>query len=150
MTDLAGLQDHLDRMARDLLGHFSLMHLTSDAPTLTSLGSGTLWIDMLSGVSRHNGIVTPMLGVTGWLQGWLRESLVAVNLPKSAPRDASLTAACLVERYSGQRDTAVRWVKHHTRFVGFHADVRCRLDVSNLLAEAQGAIDLEWPEPSAA
>jgi hypothetical protein len=149
MMDRLALQQHLDATARDLAGHFSMLLLVHDHPALTTFGSGVLWIDILSGTVRHNGADIPPLSIVPWLQGWLRESLVTAHLAKSAPGDASLTADCIVTKYSGQRDPDVIWTKTSTQFIGFEAKVRCRIAVAGLVAEASERFSTEWPDPSA-
>ena len=143
------LSEHLERTARDLVLQFTAFELMHDYDALAAMGSGTLWIDLASGQTHHNGRKMPPLVITARLQGWLRESLAAAHISKTGTQDAALTAELTVERYSGQRHEG-RWAGAPSRFVECRADVRCRLVVDGQLGEAHSHELMEWPEGSAA
>jgi hypothetical protein len=109
-----------------------------------------LWIDLPTGETHHNGRRVEPLHIASVLQSWLRESLAGGGLSKTATQDASLTARLTIEQYSGQRDLDSRWVGNPKGFVGCSAEVRCRLALDGVIAEATTTASMEWPEPGAA
>jgi hypothetical protein len=140
----------LKRTAQDLTHHFSQLELIHDWAALGRLGSGILWIDLASGKTHHNGRQVEPLHIAGYLQSWLRESLAGANLSKTNTQDAGITARLTVKHYSGQPDLDSEWVGNPTRFVGCIAEVRCRLAVDGVSAEARTTEKMEWPDPDAA
>jgi hypothetical protein len=150
MSDEISLSALLRRTADDLVAQFSEFELIHDWPALTQLGSGTLWIDLATGRTHHNGVLVEPLHIAAWLRFWLRESLAGAGLSKTDTQDAALTAVLTVEHYSGQRKPDSDWAGVPSKFVGCTAEVRCRLAVSGVVAEAKKTETMEWPEPSAA
>jgi len=143
------LSEHLERTAHDLVLQFTAFELMHDYAALTAMGSGTLWIDLASGQTHHDGRKMPPLVVTGILQAWLRQSLAAVHTSKTGTQDAALTAELTIEHYNGQRHEG-RWPGAPGRFVECRADIRCRLVVDGQVGEARSEELMEWPEEGAA
>ena len=150
MKDQGSITELLNQTARDLVAQFSEFELMHDWPALTQLGSGVLWIDLANGQVHHNGQRVEPFYIASVLQSWLRESLAGAQLSKTATQDASLTARLAIEHYSGQREQNSRWLGDPTRFVGCRAEVRCRLVLDGVTAEATTIERMEWPEPGAA
>jgi hypothetical protein len=150
MSDSNQLAEHLQLTARDLAGLFTDCELIHDQASLTKLGSGTLWIDLITGTCRHNGHPINQLHISGMLCGWLSESLVNAQLPKTAAQDAALVVRIAIEHYREQRHTDVRWANPATGFVGCRTAIRCRVAANGVEAEAERNEEMEWPEPSAA
>lgn len=150
MSDEISLSDLLRRTADDLVAQFSEFELVHDWPALTRLGSGTLWIDLGRARTHHNGVLVEPLQIAAWLCFWLRESLAGAGLSKTDTQDAALTAVLTVQHYSGQRKPNTDWAGAPSKFVGCTAEVRCRLAVNDVVAEAKKTETMEWPEPSAA
>ena len=121
-----------------------------DQATLTALGTGTLWINLVTGDCHHDGRPIKPLHITGMLLVWLQESPLNAQLPKTGAQDAALIVRLAFEHYRKQRHTDVRWVKPATGFVGCRADIRCRVAANGIEAEAERVEEMEWPEPSAA
>jgi hypothetical protein len=147
MKHQESLAELLSQTARDLVNKFGCLELIHDWPALTRLGSGVLWIDLATGQTHHNGRRLGALHIAGVLQLWLRESLAGAGLSKTATQDAALTAHLTIEQYSGQRDLDSQWVGNPTNFVGCSAEVRCRLTVDGVTAEATRTESMEWPDP---
>jgi hypothetical protein len=146
MKDQGFVTEPLNQTARD----FTWLELIHDWPALTQLGSGVLWIDIATGQTHHNGRRVEPLHIAGVLQAWLRESLAGAQLSKSGTQDASLTAGLTVEHYSGQREPDSCWVGDPKDFVGCQAEVKCRLALGGVVAEATATEKMEWPDPGAA
>jgi hypothetical protein len=150
MNPQGSVIEHLKQTARDLVHQFSEFELIHDWPVLSRLGSGVLWIDLATGQTHHDGKRVEPLALAGVLQSWLRESLAGAQLSKTATKDAAITVRLTVEHYSGQRDLDSRWTGDPTRFVGCWAEIRCRLAVDDVIAEAKRTERMEWPDPDAA
>jgi hypothetical protein len=148
MNDQTPVSALLKRTASDLVAEVSEFQLIHDWPLLTRLGSGTLWIDLATGETHHNGHPVEPLHIAGWLHFWLRESLAGAGLSKTATQDAALTAVLTVEHYSDQRKLDSHWTGERTRFVGCKAELRCRLALDGVVAEVSKTETMEWPEPS--
>jgi hypothetical protein len=148
--DQESLAELLNQTARDLVNTFAAVELIHDWPAPTRLGSGVLCIDLASGQTRHNGRGVEPLHIAGVLQVWLRESLSGAGLSKTATQDAALTARLVIDRYSGQRDLDSRWVGDPEKFVGCIAEIRCRLALDGVTAEAVRTERMECPDPGAA
>jgi hypothetical protein len=140
------LAELLNRTALDLALQFSWFELIHDWQAITRLGSGVLWIDLATGKTHHDGREVEPLHISGYLQSWLRESLAGANLSKTNTQDAAITARLTLEHYSGQRGLDSKWSGSHIRFVGCTADVRCRLAVDGVSAEARRTEKMEWPD----
>ena len=153
-TDAAADLAHFSLTARDLVNLFTGDHmpmaealLTHDEAALTTLGSGVLWVDLVTGRAKHNGNEIAPLTAALQLQSWFRESLLAGGLPTTATQDASFTAALAWERYAAQRRADVRWENAPNAFIGCTADVRCRLAVGGIEVEWSATRQMEWPAP---
>jgi hypothetical protein len=150
MRDQGSITELLNQTARDLVNQFSDFELIHDWPALTRLDSGVLWIDLATGQTHHNGRRVEPLHIASVLQSWLRESLAGAGLSKTATQDASFTARLAIEQYSAQRDLDSRWAGNPKSFVGCRAEVRCRLALDGVIAEATTTESMEWPAPGAA
>jgi hypothetical protein len=150
MNDQGSITELLNQTARDLISQFSEFELIHDWPVLTRLGSGVLWIDLATGQTHHNGRQVEPLHIASALQSWLRESLAGAHLSKTGTQDATFTARLTVEHYTGQKELGSRWTGDPKEFVGCRAEVRCRLALDGVIAEATATERMEWPDPGAA
>jgi hypothetical protein len=145
------LAEHLEQTARDLCFLFADdFELWPDCGALTRLGSGVLWIALLSSRTHHNGRDIEPLSIARKLQLWFRESLAHEKISRSEVADATLVVHFETEHYQQQRDDTVVYSQPQGGFIGFRARIRCRLVVSGVVVEVSHQVTLEWPESLAA
>lgn len=150
MYDELELEEHLEDTARDLVSRFDDEDLWMDEEALVRMGSGALWIELMTGHCRHDGRPVEPLHVAARLSSWLHESLAHGGISRADVADASLTAALRVERYADQRDASVQWSDPPAGFVGMRARIHCRLAVAGIVGEARQEVAAEWADPDAA
>ena len=135
----------------DILCHmFRGWQLLSDYRTLTDLGSGTLEIDFLNEVCRHNAKPIPTLSIVQAVGSWWRNDLAANKIPLDDIQEARLDVGLDLSEQEGQRDHSITWAKSAKIFISCSIRARSIIRTNEATYASEYADRLEWPRNWAA
>jgi hypothetical protein len=135
----------LKHHAQNLGQMFCGWQLMFDYKRLADLGSGKLFLNILTGECQFNGNPIPPLNITSILKQWLEQDLKANAIDPSALQGAELSVTFKIERYRGQKSDTV-WSDPTPFSIGCTMDCIAKVHAFDRVFSSNYHDFDEWPE----
>jgi hypothetical protein len=135
----------LEALAGLLCARLVAHEIYLDAPTLTSLGSGVLVLELRHGLCRHGQRWVPPLLATARLRGLLREELNRAEFPAEELTAAEVTVRLRLSPQKGGRNSKMTWVGAGEDFIACALEIEARLATIGASGGFRQSAALEWP-----
>ena len=118
---------------------------------LSSLGSGTLVIDVLQLKASFNGVETEAPSIAHELHMWLKEDLRANNIPVEAIQEARLVVAFEIDRVAAPKTQCDFYIGrdgmpiHEGEFYKLLAQCKSTITTDEALYESERSHHEQWP-----
>jgi hypothetical protein len=139
------VSEPLEELADALCRGFCGWQLQHDKRVLTRLGSGRLYVDLLTKTCRFGRDYIPALVIVDKLAQELRRHMDSGGAAVEKLRSATLKIELTVDEHEEQKDRSVMWFGEHDGFVG------CQMEIESCIGTADGSHSakhrgyVEWP-----
>ncbi|HTO73953.1 MAG TPA: hypothetical protein VMJ30_09040 [Gemmatimonadales bacterium] len=129
------------RLGRRLVAH----EIYLDAPLLTGLGSGELYLELRHGLCRHGNRWVPPLLALNRLRDALKYERASADGGDLELQLAEVTSRIRLVPQQGARNSRMTWIGAGEEFIACTLEIEVRLATASASGGFRQTFGLEWP-----